>query len=154
VVDQDVQRAVPARGERLDGLELGELEVLHGRGADLGRDALARGDVADGERDLRAGAGQRAGGLDPDAGRAAGDDRAPAGETDPLDDLRRGRLKAETGHRVTPPCAATARPSQRSQLSSRFSYSVRIMSSVPVPKNTRSGGSSASTRSRITGPVA
>ena len=52
------------------------------------------------------------------------------------------------------PARATARWSHCSQFSIRCAYSARIMSSVPVPKKVRSGGSSASTSSRIAGPVA
>jgi hypothetical protein len=47
--------------------------------------------VADGEGDLRARAGERPGGLDADARRAAGDDDATAGQVDALDDLRSRR---------------------------------------------------------------
>ena len=73
VVDEDVERAVP-----LEAGERGEVEAADVRAAEVGRDALAGGGVADGERDVGAGALERAGGLDPDPGGAAGDDRALA----------------------------------------------------------------------------
>ena len=104
VVDQQVQRAGPRGGERRATLgEVDEVDVRHvhvgvagGRG-DVGRDPVPGGGVADREGDGRAGPGQRACGLHADAGGAAGDDRAGAGQVDALDDLVRGGGGVETG---------------------------------------------------------
>src|SRR5438477_3081957 len=88
VVDEEVQRAVPALDELGDRLVVGELEVRGGYlVADLVRGLLAGFEVANRDRDLGAGNGQRSRGLDPDPGRAAGHDGALAGEIDALDDL-------------------------------------------------------------------
>jgi hypothetical protein len=73
VVDEDVQRPMPACRECGDRIKVGEVEpadsdsTVLGRGGDLGRGSVADLDVADGERDLGACTGQRPGGLDPDA---------------------------------------------------------------------------------------
>ncbi len=98
VVDEDVQRSVPFVDECGDRGTVGEVE---GRDVDatvdLGRDARSGGAVADGERDGRAGTGERAGGLDADAGGASGDDRAAAREVDSGHDLRRRGVEVEGG---------------------------------------------------------
>ena len=103
VVDQDVQRPAPVRDEGGDGRLVGEVEPadvdggVAGGGGDVGGGPLAGVGVAHGERDFGARAGQRAGGLDPDARRAAGDDRALAREVDAGDHLGGGRVEAEAG---------------------------------------------------------
>jgi hypothetical protein len=103
VVDQDVQRAVPPGRERRDGGLVGEIErrdqdlLVAGAVDDVLRGALAGLEVADRQGHLGARAGQGARRLDADAGRAAGDDGAAAGEVDPFDYLSRGRLGAEGG---------------------------------------------------------
>jgi len=51
-------------------------------------------------------------------------------------------------------CAVTDRSFHFSQVAIRFAYSALIMASIPAPKKTRRGGSTASTISRIAGPVA
>ena len=53
--------------------------------------------AAGGDEDVGPGADQRAGGLEPDAGVAAGDDGEPPGEVDALDDLGGGAGGAEAG---------------------------------------------------------
>ena len=101
VVDEQVQRPVPAAGERGDRRQIGEVEPadmdvrVAGRRGDVGRGPVARAGVAHGERDVRSRAGERARRLDPDARRAARDDRALAAEVDALDHLRGGRVEAE-----------------------------------------------------------
>ena len=53
--------------------------------------------VAHGEGDLRAGAGERASGLDADAGRPTGDDDPVAGQVDSGHHLCGGRFESERG---------------------------------------------------------
>jgi hypothetical protein len=80
VVDQQVQVAVPARGELADRGQAREVEP-----ADLGVAGHRRGGspalvgIAHGENDAGARAGERTGGGAADAAVAAGDDHAAAG---------------------------------------------------------------------------
>ena len=69
------------------GVAGGRRDVRRRSGAGLG--------VAHGERDLGSRAGERSRGLHADARRAAGDDRAPAGQVDSLGHLGGGRVGAE-----------------------------------------------------------
>ena len=95
VVDEDVQRAVQrAANASTDSRSASSSQPTLVAPISVATRSPAV-DVADRERDLGARAGQRAGGLDPDARRAAGDDRALAGEVDALDHLDGGRLEAE-----------------------------------------------------------
>jgi hypothetical protein len=103
VVDQDVQRARPVRGEGAHGCLVGEVErgdqdrLVAGAGDDVPGGAVARLFVADGEGDLGAGTGQRAGGLDADAGGPAGHDGPAAGQIDAVHDLGGRGLCGERG---------------------------------------------------------
>ena len=85
-----VERSVRSRRATAD-------VVAPGGGLDIGGGALAGVGVADGQGHLRAGAGQRAGGLQPDPGRATGHDGALAGQVDTGDHLGGGRLSIEGG---------------------------------------------------------
>ena len=114
VVDEDVQRAVPA-GRRTPRRTPGrpgrgvdpDLLVAGGRDDVVGR-ALARFNVADRDRDFGARAGQCPGGLDADAGRPAGDDGPAAGQIDAVDDLGGGGLGAERrGDGGVPSCVVS-----------------------------------------------
>ena len=99
VVDEQVQRAAPVRHERGHRGLVDEVEAAdaHGAALDRRRGAPSRGGVAHRERDLGAGPGEHAGRLDPDARRAAGDDRAPTGQVDARDDLGGRRVESESG---------------------------------------------------------
>ena len=103
VVDEDVERPVPAGHEGVDAGEVGQLEVgdrdvvVAGARADVAGDLLAVAGPAHGEGDRGPSSGERAGGLDADARGAAGDDRPLAREVDALDHLRCRRLVAERG---------------------------------------------------------
>jgi hypothetical protein len=85
--------------------------VVAGALDDAGRGPLARGGVADGEGDLGAGRRERAGGLDADTGRAAGDDGPATGQVDAGDHLGGGGVVRERGgdpaHQVCPVLRAT-----------------------------------------------
>ena len=78
-------------------LEVAEVELVDldtvDAGQRLGRDVGPPGR----HDDVRAGPGERAGRLQPDAGVAAGDDGETAGEVDAGDHLGRGGLGAEAG---------------------------------------------------------
>jgi hypothetical protein len=72
VVDEDVERAAPGSDEAVDRRAVGELQRrgvrvrASRRGHDVGDDFPARVQIARGDRDVRAGAGQCASGLDAD----------------------------------------------------------------------------------------
>ncbi len=73
VVDEDVDRAFPAVGERAHRRQICEIERAHlGITGDLRGDPLAFLKVANGEDDMRAGAGEHAGGLQAEAAGGAG----------------------------------------------------------------------------------
>ena len=81
VVDQDVQRSVPAIDEGRDRRPVGEVQrcdqdLLVAGGREVAGGALAGVEITDGEGHLGAGARERSGRLDADAGGSAGDDRA------------------------------------------------------------------------------
>jgi hypothetical protein len=101
VVDEHVERPIPARDERGHRLWIGEIElrlaniVVAGRIDDVGRDVLAGLGVANGNRDRGARAREGPGRLDADARRAARHDRPLAGQVDAGDHLGGGRLEAE-----------------------------------------------------------
>ena len=86
--------------------------------------------VADGEGHLGAGAGERPGGLDADAGRAAGDDRALAGQVDAGDDLGGGGLGAErcgdASVMICPICVAVSCAGERTIKRRNLRYAVRL----------------------------
>jgi len=98
-----VQWPVPVGDERRDRCLIDEVErcdqdllVAHA-GDDVFGGALAGLEIAHGQGHLGVRAGERAGGLDADAGCAAGDDHPPAAEIDARDDVGGGRLRAEGG---------------------------------------------------------
>ena len=78
VVDEDVERAVPVRDEVGDRLLVGQVQPCADRDGDFG-----------------AGGGEDPGGLQSEAGAAAGDDRASAGQVDAVDHLGGGGGWAE-----------------------------------------------------------
>jgi hypothetical protein len=96
-----VQRPVPGGDEGAHGVEVGEIEsadadgLVAGRAADIDSGPLAGGRVAYGEHHLCARGRERSSGLDADARRCAGHDRAPAGEIDALGDVPDRGLGAE-----------------------------------------------------------
>jgi hypothetical protein len=102
VVDQDVHGAAPGADERRDrGLvgqvERGDGDLPAGGRGDVGGGPVAGDLVADGDGDVGACAGQRTGGLDADAGRAAGDDGPPTAQVDVGQYLGRGGPGGERG---------------------------------------------------------
>ncbi len=103
VVDEHLQRPAPGRDEGGDRPLVGKIEPadvdggVARRGGDLGGRSTAGIGVPYGECDLGARARQRACGLDADARRAAGHDRALAAHVDPGHDLCRSGVEAERG---------------------------------------------------------
>lgn len=93
VVHQDVQRALPGRGECGDGRRIGEVQVGHmhvlvaGRFGDVLGDELADRHVADGQSDGRPRTSQGPSRLRAETGGCAGDQRTAAREIDTLRDL-------------------------------------------------------------------
>jgi hypothetical protein len=71
-----------AVGEGADAVEVGEVEFADLHVVDAGERFLGGGAAAGGDDDVGAGAGEGAGGLEADAGVAAGDDRELAGQVD------------------------------------------------------------------------
>jgi hypothetical protein len=103
VVHQDVKRSVPGLDERRDRGRIGEVErcdmhcvVASGVGDILGGTFAGRS-VSHSQGDCSAGTGERASGLNADAGRRTGDHDAMAGQVDAGCDRSGGAGKAEAG---------------------------------------------------------
>ena len=98
VVDQDVDAAPgveEALGEGVDAVEVAEVELVDLDALDAGEHLARVLGPAGRDDDVRAGAGERARGLQAEARVAAGDDREPAGEVDAGEDLGGGAAVAE-----------------------------------------------------------
>src|SRR3954470_20193874 len=98
-----MERPVPGIGEVCDGLPVGELEGggvhvgVAGVGPDVLGDPTGSVEMAGGDGDVGASAGERTCGLHADAGRGAGDYGALAGQVDALADFLRGVVPGERG---------------------------------------------------------
>jgi hypothetical protein len=109
---EDVDRAARVQeplGEAADAVEVPEVQLIHLDAVDPGEDLLGVRPAAGRHDDVRAGAGERPRGLQPEAGVAAGDDREPPVEVDAVQDLGRRAAGAEArvdvvlwgGHRIS-----------------------------------------------------
>ena len=84
-------------GERADGAEVGEVELIDLDPGYAGERPLRRVRPESGDDDPSPGLGERAGRGESEAGVATRDDGGPAGQVDAGDDIRGGAVGAEHG---------------------------------------------------------
>ena len=114
IVDQDVER--PVRGERSPAGRLADAGIAHvgldrpglpAECPDIGGGALEARGIAAGQRDVGAGVGDRKRHLAPEPAAAAGDEKPPAGQAEPVQHAHPGSFLLATGRRRSVPARRT-----------------------------------------------